>query len=58
MGTWGYRTFENDAASDWLYDLEEAIHVKNKDGETPLDVAKLDFIPRPIARFLRQHGTL
>lgn len=24
MGTWGYRTFENDAASDWLYDLEEA----------------------------------
>ncbi|SRR6266568_67865 len=24
MGTWGYKTFENDAASDWLYDLEEA----------------------------------
>ena len=24
MGTWGYKTFENDAASDWLYDLDEA----------------------------------
>jgi hypothetical protein len=24
MGTWGYKTFQNDAASDWLYDLEEA----------------------------------
>jgi hypothetical protein len=24
MGTWGYKTFENDGAADWLYDLEEA----------------------------------
>src|ERR1051325_1074147 len=24
MGTWGFKTFENDAAADWLYDLEEA----------------------------------
>jgi len=22
MGTWGYNTFENDSASDWLFDLE------------------------------------
>ena len=22
MGTWGYKTFENDSASDWLFDLE------------------------------------
>jgi hypothetical protein len=24
MGTWGYKSFENDGAADWLYDLEEA----------------------------------
>jgi hypothetical protein len=24
MGTWGCKTFENDGAADWLYDLEEA----------------------------------
>jgi len=24
MGTWGYKTFENDGAADWLSDLEEA----------------------------------
>jgi len=24
MGAWGHGTFENDTASDWLYDLEEA----------------------------------
>lgn len=24
MGTWGFKTFENDGAADWLYDLEEA----------------------------------
>jgi hypothetical protein len=24
MGTWGTGTFENDGASDWVYDLEEA----------------------------------
>ena len=23
MGTWGYRTFEDDTACDWLYDLEQ-----------------------------------
>ena len=23
MGTWGTGTFENDGASDWVYDLEE-----------------------------------
>tara|TARA_B100001989_G_C24547027_1_gene471602 strand:- start:57 stop:455 length:399 start_codon:yes stop_codon:yes gene_type:complete len=23
MGAWGYKTFDNDDASDWLYDLEE-----------------------------------
>ena len=23
MGTWGVGTFENDAASDWVYDLEK-----------------------------------
>jgi hypothetical protein len=23
MGTWGIQTFDNDAASDWLWDLEE-----------------------------------
>ncbi len=24
MGAWGLKTFENDDASDWLYDLEES----------------------------------
>lgn len=24
MGTWGYKSFENDGAADWLYDLQEA----------------------------------
>ncbi len=24
MGTWGVKTFENDGASDWLWDLEES----------------------------------
>lgn len=24
MGAWGYKTFENDDAADWLYELEES----------------------------------
>lgn len=24
MGAWGHKTFENDDASDWLYELEES----------------------------------
>lgn len=24
MGTWGYKSFENDAAMDWIYELEES----------------------------------
>lgn len=34
MGTWGCKTFESDAASDWLYDLEAA--------------SDANFLPRPI----------
>ena len=50
MGTWGYKTFENDAASDWLYDLEEAKDasfllkpIKSVNGARgKLDLANLD----------------
>src|SRR5260370_39212925 len=42
MGTWGYKTFENDAASDWLYDLEEA-----KDPS---------FLQKPLKEVIRSRG--
>lgn len=32
------------------------LETRNKKGQTPLDMAKADFIPRSIARFLRQRG--
>src|ERR1044071_4199180 len=42
MGTWGYKTFENDGAADWLYDLEEAEDAK--------------FLLTPIKAVLRTKG--
>ena len=42
MGTWGYKTFENDGASDWLYDLEEA--------------QAIDFILKPIKAVNKARG--
>jgi ankyrin repeat protein len=42
MGTWGYKTFENDGAADWLYDLEEAQAV--------------DFILKPIKAVNQARG--
>src|SRR4051812_6607626 len=42
MGTWGYKTFENDGAADWLYDLEEAEDTK--------------FLLTPIKAILRTKG--
>lgn len=42
MGTWGYKTFENDAAADWLYDLEEA--------------TKPEFVLQPLQALIRSRG--
>jgi ankyrin repeat protein len=31
------------------------LHIKNNKGETPIDLAKLEFVPKTITRFIQQH---
>ncbi len=45
MGAWGYGAFENDDASDWIYELED-----DSDGHVlirALDVAGKDYLEAP-----------
>jgi hypothetical protein len=43
MGTWGIKTFENDASLDWLYALEECDNTSAlEDALNPEDVNDLD----------------
>lgn len=42
MGAWGIKSFENDDASDWLYDLEESDDPSVIQKALQLDMAYLE----------------
>ena len=45
MGAWGIKTFENDDASDWIYDLEETSDLSLF--EATFEAAREDYLEAP-----------